>query len=415
MSHLFLIDKDKNYSYDQLLNDLNKKTTYSTYVYVKDNRPYEIFLNMIHSLVYDYKIEILDGDFSNEELSALGINEDSLHEKIKLTSHIPIATKEEVIHKMKAVQNWRLTLYTSGTTGRPKKVSHTFGNITRNVKTGHRYEDDVWAFAYNPTHMAGLQVFFQALLNGNLLVYMFDHLFEDIADWLKRYSITSISATPTFYRNLIPYLKDAIYRGVQVVTLGGERYDSALETSLKNAFPNAKLRNIYAATETGSLFTSDGEAFKIHDSIKGLVKFSEANELLIHESLLGNSDSFQLKNGWHYTGDIVEIIDETNFKFTSRQSDMINIGGYKVNPLEVENVLKEIPEIKDIVVKSRKNSVTGEIIVADVVKEKEVDGKELKKMIKKYASTHLQQWKIPRIIKFVNEIQVTRTGKKVRK
>jgi len=56
-------------------------------------------------------------------------------------------------------KSWKIGLYTSGTTGRPKKVYHTFASLTRNVKTGDKYADNVWAFAYNPTHVAGVQVF----------------------------------------------------------------------------------------------------------------------------------------------------------------------------------------------------------------------------------------------------------------
>jgi len=161
------------------------------------------------------------------------------------------------------------------------------------------------------------------------------------------------------------------------------------------------------------LFAAKSDVFEIRPEYKQLVKITAQRELCIHRSLLGKSHS--LENEWFQTGDFVETIDETHFKFQSRQSDMINVGGYKVNPIEVENLLMQVPGIIDVVVKSKKNSVTGEVLVADVIKCEELDEKELKKEIKQFATTHLQAWKVPRIIKFVDELLITRTGKKVRK
>lgn len=66
-----------------------------------------------------------------------------------------------------------MTLFTSGTTGLPKSVSHSFASITRQVKKSERHINDIWGFAFNPTHMAGLQVFFQALLNKNSIIRLF--------------------------------------------------------------------------------------------------------------------------------------------------------------------------------------------------------------------------------------------------
>lgn len=415
MGKLFLLHDETAYTYDRLLVDLNEKDSRSPYLYVKDNDPYTIFLSIIHSLVYDYPIEVLDGDFSIEELRALGINVNDLTKVNKVENPVTFQSVDYLITKIEGAKNWRLTLYTSGTTGRPKKVSHSFSMLSRNVKKHEKFSDDVWAFAFNPTHMAGLQVFFQALLNQNAIIYIFGESLNKLPGLIDKYQVTSISATSTFYRNVMPYLQTKVYTSVKQVTFGGEKYDSSLEEKVQSVFQNAKISNIYASTEAGSLFMAQGDIFEIRKELRGLVKVTEQNELLIHQSLLGDSSSFSLKDEWFQTGDLVELIDDVHFKFISRESDMINIGGYKVNPLEVENALSRVPGIKDVLVKSRKNSVTGEMIVADIVKSDEVDGKELKKTIKQFASSQLQQWKVPRIIKFVDELPMTRTGKKVRK
>lgn len=415
MGQPFLIYDEMSYTYDKLLADLNELDKWSSFLYIKDNHPYMIFLTIIHSLVFDYPIEILDGDFSEEELRELTIGMNELTKVNKIENQLTFQNVDHVIKRIEEAKTWQLTLYTSGTTGKPKKVSHSFSILARNVKRHKKFGDDVWAFAFNPTHMAGLQVFFQALLNQNTIVYVFGGATKKLPELIDLYQITSISATPTFYRNAIPYLQENVYPSVKQVTFGGEKYDSSLEEKIQNIFQNAKITNIYASTEAGSLFTAQGDIFEIKKEHQDFIKITKQNELSIHQTLLGSLSSFVLKDEWFYTGDLVEVIDNSHFRFVSRQSDMINIGGYKVNPLEVEKVLIQVPGIKDILVKGKKNSVTGEIIVADVIKNDEADDKELKKAIKQFASSHLQEWKVPRIIKFVDELPMTRTGKKVRK
>lgn len=415
MKQTFLVHNDNVYTYENLLDDIKNKEIYSTYIYVQDNNPYEIFLSIIHSLLFDYPIEILDGDFSEKEINELGLNVEDVLITSKMTESSHFLHFEEIMQRIQAIEKWHVTLYTSGTTGRPKKVSHSFQSFTRNVKKHNKLENDIWAFAYNPTHMAGLQVFFQALLNQNTLIYIFGESLKNVPALIQKYQVTNISATSTFYRNVLPYFQEDIYFTIKRVTFGGEKFDAALVVKLNRIFPNAKMTNVYASTEAGSLFAAKGDEFEIKAEYQQLIKISAENELCIHYSLLGASLHVQQKNEWFHTGDLVEMVDQNHFKFLSRQSDMINVGGYKVNPFEVEDLLIQVPGVNDILVKSKKNSVTGELLVADVVKDSKIDGKELKIAIKKFAVAHLQEWKVPRIIKFVDELPSTRTGKKVRK
>ncbi|MFZ3577527.1 ANL family adenylate-forming protein [Virgibacillus sp. DJP39] len=415
MEKVFLVHDEVEYTYQKLINDLNNKDFYLPTLYIGDNNPYEIFLLIIHSLIYGYSIEVLDGDFSESELKEIEFDTELLSVSKKIEEQLKIIDVKHLLNVIKENKNWELILYTSGTTGRPKKVGHNLQTLTRNVKLHDKLKDDIWAFAYNPTHMAGLQVFFQALMNQNTMIYTFGGQQRNVSNLIEKYKITNISATSTFYRNVLPYLKDNIYQSIKRITFGGEKYDSSMEKAIKSIFPNAKIRNIYASTEAGSLFVAKGDIFEIPETIRGLIKFNESNELLIHQSLLANLDLYSLEDSWFKTGDLVEPTDDYHFKFISRKSDIINVGGYKVNPIEVENTIMKIPGIIDLLVKSKENRVTGHILVVDIVKDENADDMELKKLIKKFASEQLQEWKIPRIIKFVDDIPRTRTGKKVRK
>lgn len=412
---ILLVNDGKEYTYEDFINELNSRNHYTSYLYVTENDPFEIFITIIHSLVYGYSLEVLDGDFSNEELKILNIDQKDIKEFKKIEDLFVIGDFHSLINRINNNKDWLLSLYTSGTTGRPKKVSHTLQSLIKSVKIHPKFNSNVWAFSYNPTHMAGLQVFFQAFLNQNTMVFTFKENPQNIPYLIEKYKITHISATSTFYRNVLPYLRKQNFNSMERVTFGGEKYDMNLENSIRDIFPNAQIRNIYASTEAGSMFTGQGDIFEIREEIRSLIKINENNELLIHSSLLGKSKSFFLKEDWFYTGDIVEKVDNYHFRITSRKSEMINVGGYKVNPLEIENELIKVPGVIDILVKPKENKVTGQIIIADVVKDESYDEKELKKEIKRFASTHLQEWKVPRLIKFVTSIPKTRTGKKDRK
>ena len=194
------------------------------------------------------------------------------------------------------------------------------------------------------------------------------------------------------------------------VTLGGEKSDKHLYDAIKNIFPNAKINNVYASTEAGSLFAAKGDCFQIPFTIKDKFKVLD-DELLIHKSLLGVSDSFKFSDDFYHSGDLIEWVDKQNgmFRFKSRKNELINVGGYKVNPGEVEAAILDINGIKQALVYGKANSILGNVLCADVVLVPESKQTELE--IKKALAEKLQDFKVPRRIKFVKEISLTRTGK----
>ena len=409
---LFFYWEKKGKTYQQLIEDINNQKTLEKYI--KKIDAYEILRDIIVSLISGEKIILLDSDFTKEEMNNLGISLQEINQEIKLKKD-KINSFEELLEQInKKKEGWEITLYTSGTTGRPKKVKHNLQSLTRGVKVSEKYKNNIWAFAYNPTHFAGLQVFFQAFYNKNPLIYVFDMDRKIIEETLNRFQVTHISATPTFYRSIIPYIKQQIPT-VERLTMGGEKYDETLENILIKIFPNAEIRNVYASTEAGSLFSSKGETFKISERMKDKIKVNEDNELLIHKSLLGESETLKLDGEWYRTGDLVEKIDDDHFKFISRKTEMINVGGYKVNPHEVENEIKKVEGVIDVLVKARNNRITGSILTAEVEIMEGINKKEKEKEIIKVLEKNLQNWKIPRIITFIDNIELTRTGKKVRK
>lgn len=399
---IFLINKETSYSYEALLKDIHEATDY--YPLYRTSNLYNYFLNLILAFITSQPLTLIDSDINDTEIGRL------YNQKINVPTAIERITASSIDEILKYIwlSKSEISIFTSGTTGQPKKVVHTVQTLTRTVRISENYLDQTWGFAYNPTHMAGLQVFFQAVLNKNTIVNIFYQSRNIVYEAINNHSVTHISATPTFYRLLLPI--ENSFNSVKRITFGGEKSDKKLYDSILQIFPNAKINNIYASTEAGTLFVSKGEYFLIPEDITDKIKVDNY-ELLIHKSLLGKSNSFTFNEGFYRTGDLIEWINEKEglFRFKSRKNELINIGGYKVNPSEVESVILQLPEVIQAVVFGRANSVLGNILCA------EVKIKELSNLtefdIRNYLSERLQDYKIPRKITFVVSFSITRTGK----
>jgi len=305
----------------------------------------------------------------------------------------------------------RVGLFTSGTTGKAKLVFHTLHSLTRAIRVGEAHRQAVWGLAYHPAHFAGLQVFFQALANRNTIVRLFGLDTEQMHGAIEEQAISHLSATPTMLRLLVS--DGRVHASVQRVALGGERADADLLSKLKRTFPQAKFRNIYASTEVGSVLASDGELFRVPERYHHLIKIVDG-ELAVHRSLLADSLRAACIDDFYLTGDCVEVveIEPLAFRFMSRRSDFINVGGYKVDPQEVEELLNGMPEVHEAAVYGKANSVTGNLVCCDLVLR---EGKQLsvREVITRLSSS-LPNYKIPRMVRVVPRLAVTPTGKRVR-
>jgi acyl-coenzyme A synthetase/AMP-(fatty) acid ligase len=358
--------------------------------FLKNSSIDQYFIHFCAALYYNTDITLLDSDLSENEILQL-INKADINANKKVNGGKKISQElfaEKLLHSTS-----RITLFTSGTTGQPKKVTHHADTFISASKKSNSHEANIWAYAYNPTHMAGLQVFFQAIINFNTLVDVFKSSKDDIVKLIRQFNVTHISATPTFYRLLIS--DDLQLRNIKRVTIGGEKSDEILLNKLQLFFPESVITNIYASTEAGTLFYAHKDTFMIPKNIAGKIKI-ENEKLFIHSE-------------WYDTGDVVEIITKNplSFRFVSRSNEMINIGGNKVNPSEVEKELLYIDGIKNALVYAKENSVLGNMLYAEIETFFPVDVIEIRKQLEK----NLQNYKVPRIIKVVEKIELTRSGK----
>lgn len=402
MKGLFLVDLigGRSISYEELLRELRQRKGFN--LILRATNLLSFYQHLLLALVNDQDVYLIDEDFVLPKALQERENTHVLIHKKKTAKALE---GWETLHRSLLGSSSKLCLFTSGTTAVPKQINYPIGRLLRNIRIASKYAAGRWAFCYHPAHIAGLQVFLQAFLNQNILVNLFGLERSLALDLIRRFDLTHISATPTFYRLLQPI--DQPFDQVQGVSIGGERSNSKLYNCLRRAFPRAKLYNLFATTETGTLFASDGDFFTVPKELRKQVKFVN-NELLLHRDLLADPSLLAPAEEWYQTGDTVILDERGRFQFAGRKKDTINVAGYRVKLVEIEEALDQIPGILQYRVYGRKNALTGHIICCEV---RLLDPNLTAAMIKAQLKTQLQVFKVPRIIKIVDELSLTYTGK----
>jgi acyl-coenzyme A synthetase/AMP-(fatty) acid ligase len=302
-----------------------------------------------------------------------------------------------ILSFIEKVQNGEsISFTTSGTTGEPKLVTHSADTLTKNIKIKLDQQGSVWGLTYDYRKIAGSQVILQAYLNKGKIVKLFNKTTNEIVDLIERCSITHLSATPTFYRLLIT---NNTFNHVKQVTLGGESVDENLICKIKRAFPNAKVTNIYALTEFGTLFSSDTYYFELSEKNNSFIQIRD-NRIFVKEY-----------TNWIDTGDIVELLDSNKFKIIGRDTNMINVGGIKVNPIQVENVINELDYVTGCYVYSKENSIMGNVVAVDIQLAADVPISTIKNDLRQ----RLSVYEMPLRINLVPHLELNSTGKIIRK
>lgn len=360
----------------------------------------KIFLIDKNVIYYKDLINFLNNKNSNLELSD---TEKFILNQVKNLSGIGVNNFKDLISKIKE-NNHIIPLNTSGTTGKPKSIVHTTQSITKNIIVNDKYNKCVWGLSYPIGKMAFYQVLFQSLFNQSTIVNLFGYDFNLISEKIINNKVSHISATPTFYRMLLSV--DKTFDFVLQVTLGGESSDNNILNKIKINFPNATIKNIYASTEAASLFASNSNIFKIPEKYKEKIKFVD-NKLHLHKDLIGDIDTNKLDGNWFDTKDVVEVLNNNEFKFIGRENTDINVSGFKINPFKVESVINSLGYVENSLVFSKKNSVVGNILCCNVI----VNKPTTKQVIKNDLNEMLEKYEIPSIINFVESININENMK----
>jgi acyl-coenzyme A synthetase/AMP-(fatty) acid ligase len=324
-------------------------------------------------------------------------------------------------------------LLTSGTTGAPKLVAHTLSSLVSAFMQPGAHGAGlplVWSTFYDIRRYGGLQIFLRALYGGSMV---FSSPGEPIASFLARAAaagVTHISGTPSHWRKAL--MSGALGSFFpRYIRLSGEIADQAILDALREASPEAIVAHAFASTEAGV-------GFEVRDGLAGfpasLVGLSgHGVEIDVSGGTLrikspGNASSYlgedapSLKDaeGFVDLGDRLELRGG-RYHFMGRSGGIINVGGFKVHPEEVEAVINSHPAVRMSLVKARRNPITGSVVEADVVLSKPSEGTgkstseaQLREEILRMCRSSLPAHKVPALLRIVSSLEVSASGKLVR-
>jgi len=318
-------------------------------------------------------------------------------------------------------------LFTSGTTGIPKMVVHTVESLTSAIKPGPRRDARiVWATFYDIRRYGGLQILLRAVLDGGSLVL--SDAAEPLAEHLARLGAlgaTHVTGTPSHWRRVL-MRPEAHAMAPGYVRLSGEIADQAVLDNLHALYPQARVVHAFASTEAGVGFeVADARegvpAGTIDDPGNGAKLKVEDGSLRISSPgnasrYLGDGDlPLAAPDGFVDTNDMMELRDG-RYYFVGRRGRIVNVGGLKVHPEEVEAIINRHPAVRVSLVHPRRNAITGSVVVADVVLREHVDAdaEGLRREIVELCIGQLARHKVPASVRFVPSLAFSASGKLAR-
>jgi acyl-CoA synthetase (AMP-forming)/AMP-acid ligase II len=342
---------------------------------------------------------------------------------------IPAGPPARAATQVKTERGTEWLMLTSGTSGVPKIAGHTLEALTGAIVADGpaRSAAAVWATFYDIRRYGGLQIFLRAIVGGGSMVLSSPH--EALADHVARLQargVTHISGTPSHWRKLLMSGSASSFFP-RYVRLSGEIADQAVLDGLGAAFPAASIGHAYASTEAGVGFAVNDGREGFPAEIVGVVRDGvemkvEDGSLRIrsrrtaHAYIGRNAAELADRDGFVDTGDMVELRGD-RYHFVGRRGGIINIGGLKVHPEEIEAVVNRQPEVRMSRAKSRRSPITGGIVVVDVILADDADASrsdEIRKAILADCKASLAPHKVPAMIKFVSSLDITAAGKLAR-
>ena len=333
--------------------------------------------------------------------------------------------------RRRATETSEWILLTSGTTGAPKLVVHSFDSLAGALpRHPPSTKPMVWSTFYDIRRYGGLQIYLRAVLSGSPLVL--SSAGEPTGEFLARAGaagVTHISGTPSHWRRALMSGETALI-SPEYVRLSGEVADQTVLDNLRAAYPQARIAHAFASTEAGVAFdvndglegfpesliahSANGIELKVQDGTLWIRSRRNATRYLGHAQapIIGD-------DGYVDTGDLVELMNG-RFYFRGRKGGVINVGGLKVFPEEVESVLNADPRVRMSLVKARRNPLTGSLVVAEVVladSESSVDANladKIKSDLLSACRRTLAAHKVPAQLRFVPALELSGAGKLVR-
>ncbi len=328
-------------------------------------------------------------------------------------------SEHALIDTLRERQSPGLIIFTSGSTGKSKVVVHDFGRVIEKFEQPKTTARTLSFLLFD--HIGGINTLIQTLTSGGALIIPADHDPETVAAAVERSKVELLPVSPTFLNLLLMSGAHERHdlRSLKIVSYGTEPMP---ETTLKRAtdsLPWARFHQLYGLSEMGILKSKvrDQKSLWVQLGGEGVETrvVDGLLEIRSRSAMLGylNAPSPFTSDGWLMTGDEVEQDGEW-IRIKGRRSEMINVGGQKVFPAEVESVIAALDNIKDVAVFGEPHPMMGHVVACRVNLIVPEEARALRARIRKHCSEHLAAFKVPVRVEITQDAQYSSRHKRVR-
>lgn len=310
-----------------------------------------------------------------------------------------------ILLDLKAKQNPGLILFSSGSTGASKAAVHDMIPFLEKFKTKRHTRRAITFLLFD--HIGGLNTLLYALSNGGTVITVAERSPDAVLGAIQDYKVEVLPTSPTFLNLML--LSDSVKKfdlsSLRLITYGTEMMPESTLKRMREVLPNVEMLQTYGLSEVGILRSKSESSDSLWVKIGGEGFETRVREGMLEikakSAMLGylNAPSPFTDDGWFITKDLVEVKGDY-FRFMGRQSDIINIGGEKVYPAEVESEILKFSEVQDVIVHSEKNALTGNIVVAKICVHEGISEPEFKAKMRKTLLANLPSYKVPQKILF---------------
>lgn len=431
-SDIAIIDSNHNsYTYAQLINEIDN------WYYKLEN---QVSPSMVVGIYGDFSFNTVSIFFALIELKSILVplslqNKDlDLKKQIaNISLFIDLSQPEPSITKLHPAENNTLVqviananrpgiiIFSSGSTGEPKAALHDFTMLLSKFNKPRTPYRSIVFLLFD--HWGGINTLLHILSCGGTACFPKQRDPDYICQIIEQHQLNLLPSTPTFLNLILINRTHKKYNlsSLKLITYGTESMPESTLLRLNKEFPETIFKQTYGLTELGVMRTISQANNSLWIKVGGEdYETKIVNDLLFirtKSSIIGylNAPSPFDSEGWYNTGDLVAT-DGDWIKFLGRDSDIINVGGQKVFPAEIESIIMSIPWVVDCVVFGEKNPITGMNVSCNIVLDKQHQIPENPVLeLKKWCKQNLENYKCPARVKIVDATIFNERFKKSRK
>ena len=293
-----------------------------------------------------------------------------------------------------------LVLFSSGSTGKSKAAVHDMVCLLEKFQVPRNRLRTITFLLFD--HIGGVNTMLYTLSNGGCLVTVGRRDPDTVLEAIEKHRVQLLPTSPTFLNLILfseAYQRHDV-RSLETVTYGTEPMPESTLQRFHELFPHVRLQQTYGLSEVGILRSKSrssdslwvkigGEGFQTR-IVDGILQIKSPSAMLGYL----NAPSPFTEDGWFVTGDAV-LEDGEYLRILGRQSEMINVGGQKVFPAEVESVIQGLENVQDVSVHGEANPITGQIVCADVMLRQAEELKPFIRRLKQFCRERMAAYKVP--------------------